>query len=159
MRNKINSIIPVPIICLLVTLLTIFIYKGQSPATEPGAEKYEQLSSEQLQEIQLHYLSKIRPKVVENSAIKTVATGFVVLYGQLIDPPYQFTTDKNTLFLNGVQIDPPITPPWKRRTLSVSVTGQDQQISSLTKRIRAVFCELEAQSPQIDVFAGLIQYI
>lgn len=149
----------ISIIFISILLTTIFVYKSQSPATEPGAEKREQLSIEQLQEIELHYLNAICPKAVERSATEVVATGFVILYGQLVDPPYQFTISKNTLFLNGVQIDPPIMPPWKRSISSVLVTKRDQPISDLTKRIRAVYRELKVQNQQVDVRAGLIQYI
>lgn len=118
----------------------------------------QQLSPQKREALEEEYLNAIHPQVVEPATDGVIATGRVILYGQLIDPPYQLSLRGDTLFLNGVRIDPPIMPPWEYKTTQITVTETVQQMSDLTIRIGNQYSQLKEQGT-VDLQQELLKYI
>ncbi len=139
---------------VVVALMLLGPVDAQAQSMEP-----QSISPVQMQELEAQYFNDIQPQLVAESMAGVVPTGHVILYGQMVSPPYSLVIDGDALYLNGVQIDPPLRPPWEYPSAPITVTEQNRKISGLTGRIRVAYEELENGKEQVDLQAATIQHI
>lgn len=97
--------------------------------------------------------SDLSPQSQEPSAYQ------LILYGQQIPAPYQVEIRNDTLYVNGIQADPPIPSPWISQEIP-EITPEIQEMSDLNNRIRLELARLESgESSQEKVQAELIAHI
>jgi len=126
-------------VAVLFSVLLIFICPALG-RVDPNVPKKQLL-------LEAEYINNIRPKVVktDKDPNSLITTGKVILYGQLISPPYRLAISKDRLLLNGVQTDPSIIPPWYQQTEQISVTDSVKSLSDATTRIVTKHEELKKQ--------------
>jgi len=139
-------------VSFIFVLSSIFLVKH---AQAIGSEAF---SSEQRVRMESSYLKSIRPRKIGTAESGVITNGFLILYGQVVDPPYLFNISNDTLYLNAVQIDPPLMPPWRYKP-APPVTPRARQISDLAARIRAKFKRIKEARGKGEPRASLIQHI
>lgn len=136
------------------TVILLFV-----PTVYAQTLEYDATSQEEPGKIESEYLDAIRPRHIREDATDAITTGSVILYGQQLAPPHQVTIRQNSLFLNGVQIDPPIMPPWKRRVERLTPSKVGQEMSDLSKRIQNVYRDAKTRGEPDSLQAAVTQYI
>lgn len=111
----------------------------------------------QNQKTKAEYLAEIR-KDNHTVPIDRLSECSVILYGQCVVPPYDFTIDSNVLYLNGTRIIPPVVPPWVELKVPV-VTETARQLSALTVRIRMKYAEYAKSDSGEELRNGVLRYI
>lgn len=101
------------------------------------------------------YLTLIKPT---QKPIGGVDNGTLILYGQWVEPPYTVEVQNDVMRINGVQVVPPIAPPWIEQVEPV-VTKKIQDISDLTVSIREEYNLLQKKYDLAEAKAKLLQYI
>jgi len=137
-------------------VIPVFLLGGTLRAQEKESKG---MSSDQLREVESQYLKTIRPHKIDEKSEGIISAGAVILYGQWVEPPFQFAIRDDALLLNGVAIDPPIIPPWKAQPKDIAVSEADREISDLTLRIRARHRHLKGQGDGVNVEGELLQHI
>lgn len=112
----------------------------------------------QQRDLEAEYREAIRPRPVKADPAELLTSGRVILYGQWLQAPYYLYIDENTLYLNGVAVDPPVSPPWHRPT-AVQISPADIEGAELTARLRKVYAALLADKRLSDPQAALLAHI
>lgn len=141
---------PHPVLRLRTAVLFLFLLSG----TLLYAQNTVPFTPEEARE----YKTRIKP-ASENTNDPAGGEYYVILYGQKLSPPYTLNIDKDALYLNGVQVDPPMVPPWEPRVIP-PITPEIQRTSDLNIRIRAEYDRLKATATALEeIQTGLINYL
>lgn len=118
----------------------------------------DQLPPEEKQALEQEYIQAIRPQIPDPAAGDVISSGYVIVYGQTVAPPYRLTVSGDTLLLNGVRIDPPIMPPWKHRVTEITDPDEGDKEPDVTQRIASHYGQLVEQGAA-DIQQEILNYI
>jgi hypothetical protein len=122
---------------LIVAIFLIMIFV-QISYSQDSTEKYW-IDPEDMPTYEQQYLQSIAPKPVDPSLGPINYNGRVILYGQLLEPPFQLAIIGDSLFLNGVRIEPALRPPWRVYTKPFEITECSRLQSRTINRIDTLF--------------------
>mgnify|MGYP006297982951 CR=1 FL=1 len=143
-------------IIFLTAIVTLFAFSHISFSRD-STEKYW-VDPKDMPAYEEDYLQRITPQPVDPGLGPINNSGYVILYGQLLEPPFQLVLRGDSLFLNGVRVEPQLTPPWGVYTEPFEITECDSIQSAVTSQIEKKFKKYTAENKN-NIDKELINYI
>lgn len=139
--------IPILVVCFIITF----------SANLMTQDKYW-IEPSELPAVEQAYIDSITPQPIDTTMGHVYTTGSVILYGQILEPPYQLLILNDTLYLNGIRVNPLIKPPWRYLTEPFEITESIEEQVAWDSRIEAKYFELFAED-STTVQDRLLQYL
>ena len=138
---------------IFLVFMVVFLFQGIIIAQE----KYW-VEPEEIPAIEQEYLQLIKPKPIDPALGPINHNGHLILYGQILEPPFQLVIERDTLYLNGVRVFPYIKPPWAYMTSPAEEPEWGELQMEVIEKVRAKFDQYESES-KVDIHQALLEYI